>query len=251
MPLDPTQCSLEANIKRTSEHARDQWHSSRMFTPLTGLHCKWCPNTEGKTYENRKHILQRAKTRQMQLSDELIDALDRQGDGQVTELDFVVEMIIALGAEVCGKKLDFNAHVQPLIDRFAVLDETKTGYLTKEDVSFMVKSAREQEAPPTKSADEHSSTKQENMKKWRRSAKIASLMTHATTTISRQRFSWVSIASIVCRVFNWQFRKFTFSRSHVKVESRVYSGGVVWRIPTFSPSPKMSHLLISGRTLPT
>jgi hypothetical protein len=28
-------------------HACDQWHSSRVFTPLTGLHCKFRPNTEG------------------------------------------------------------------------------------------------------------------------------------------------------------------------------------------------------------
>jgi hypothetical protein len=34
-------CSLEAN------HACDQWHSSRKFTPLTGWHCKLRPNTEG------------------------------------------------------------------------------------------------------------------------------------------------------------------------------------------------------------
>jgi hypothetical protein len=34
-------CSLEAL------HACDQWHSSRVFTPLTGWHCKLRPNTEG------------------------------------------------------------------------------------------------------------------------------------------------------------------------------------------------------------
>jgi phosphoglycerate kinase len=30
-----------------SEHACDQWHSSRKFIPLTGLRCKLRPNTEG------------------------------------------------------------------------------------------------------------------------------------------------------------------------------------------------------------
>ena len=29
-------------------HACDQWHSSRVFTPLTGPHCKLRPNTEGR-----------------------------------------------------------------------------------------------------------------------------------------------------------------------------------------------------------
>jgi hypothetical protein len=35
-----------------SEHACDQWHSSRKFTPLTGLHCKLRPNTEGQLIDN-------------------------------------------------------------------------------------------------------------------------------------------------------------------------------------------------------
>jgi hypothetical protein len=30
-----------------SEQACDQWHSSRVFTPLTSWHCKLRPNTEG------------------------------------------------------------------------------------------------------------------------------------------------------------------------------------------------------------
>jgi hypothetical protein len=32
---------------KSSEQACDQWHSSRVFTPLTGWHCKLRPNTEG------------------------------------------------------------------------------------------------------------------------------------------------------------------------------------------------------------
>jgi hypothetical protein len=30
-----------------SEHSCDQWHSSRVSTPLTSWHCKFRPNTEG------------------------------------------------------------------------------------------------------------------------------------------------------------------------------------------------------------
>jgi hypothetical protein len=41
MPLDP----IPARLKLL--YARDQWHSSRLFTPLTGWHCTFCPNTEG------------------------------------------------------------------------------------------------------------------------------------------------------------------------------------------------------------
>jgi hypothetical protein len=49
MPLDPTHVRLKLL------HACDQWHSSRKFTPLTGLHCKFRPTTEGPltlTYGN-------------------------------------------------------------------------------------------------------------------------------------------------------------------------------------------------------
>jgi hypothetical protein len=41
MQLDPTHVHLKLY------HACDQWHSSRVFTPLTGWHCKFRPNTEG------------------------------------------------------------------------------------------------------------------------------------------------------------------------------------------------------------
>jgi hypothetical protein len=37
MPLDPARI----------EHVCDQWHSSRVSTPLTSWHCKLRPNTEG------------------------------------------------------------------------------------------------------------------------------------------------------------------------------------------------------------
>jgi hypothetical protein len=43
MPLDPTHVRLKLL------HACDQRHSSRKFTPLTGLHCTLRPNTEGLT----------------------------------------------------------------------------------------------------------------------------------------------------------------------------------------------------------
>jgi hypothetical protein len=42
MPLVPTPL---LRLKRC--HACDQWHSSRVFAPLTGWHCKFYPNTEG------------------------------------------------------------------------------------------------------------------------------------------------------------------------------------------------------------
>jgi hypothetical protein len=41
MPLVPTPARL------TLLHAYDQWHSSRVFTPLTSWHGKFRPNTKG------------------------------------------------------------------------------------------------------------------------------------------------------------------------------------------------------------
>jgi hypothetical protein len=41
MPLDPTHVRLKLL------HACDQWHSSRVSTPLTGWHCKLRTNTAG------------------------------------------------------------------------------------------------------------------------------------------------------------------------------------------------------------
>ena len=41
VPLVPTPARLKLL------HACDQWHSSRVFNPLIGWHCKLCRNTEG------------------------------------------------------------------------------------------------------------------------------------------------------------------------------------------------------------
>jgi hypothetical protein len=42
MPLVPPLALLKLLL------ACDQWHSSRVFAPLTGWHCKLRPNTEGR-----------------------------------------------------------------------------------------------------------------------------------------------------------------------------------------------------------
>ena len=96
----------------------------------------------GETHQQRKYDLQRAEAFKTQLSEDLITALDADNTGDVNELEFVVGMIIALGAEVCGEKLDFKTHVQPLIDRFHNLDEDGSGSLTREDLTFVVQQAQ-------------------------------------------------------------------------------------------------------------
>jgi hypothetical protein len=57
--LDPTHVRLKLF------HACDQWHSSRVSTPLTGSHCKFRPNTEGPRLG--KALLQCSAPRMLQL----------------------------------------------------------------------------------------------------------------------------------------------------------------------------------------
>jgi hypothetical protein len=48
-------------------YACDQWHSARVFAPLTGRHCKLHPNTEGRTdflyrtLGSKNHVLTEAE----------------------------------------------------------------------------------------------------------------------------------------------------------------------------------------------
>jgi hypothetical protein len=44
-------------------HACDQWHSSRVFTPLTGWHCKLCRNAVGRKVEWRPRVHRTAGVR--------------------------------------------------------------------------------------------------------------------------------------------------------------------------------------------
>jgi hypothetical protein len=95
----------------------------------------------------RRYDLQRAAALQAQLSEDLIEQLnlDRKTDG-VSQLEFVAGMIIMLGAEVCGEKLDFEKHVRPLMDRFDTLDEDNNKLLTEEDLGFMVEEMKDAHA---------------------------------------------------------------------------------------------------------
>ena len=52
----------------------------------------------------------------MQLDEELIASLDKEGDG-VDKLEYVMGMLIALGANICGKRIDFEKDIQPLIEK--------------------------------------------------------------------------------------------------------------------------------------
>ena len=82
--------------------------------------------------------VQHAEAFETQLSEDLITALDADNTDDVSELEFVVGMIIAIGAKVCGEKLDWKMHVQPLVDRLHNLNKDCSGRLTHEDLTFVV-----------------------------------------------------------------------------------------------------------------
>ena len=76
---------------------------------------------------------------------ELIDALEtpeaKAESRGVNETEFVLGMLIAMGAEVLGEKLAYDVHVKPLITRFRCLDWDHSGELTRDDLAFMIEKA--------------------------------------------------------------------------------------------------------------
>ena len=99
--------------------------------------------------QQRQWDLQRREALNAQLSEDLFDALETpaaQAEGRgVNQVEFVTGLLITMGAEVCGEKIDFEAHIKPLIDRFEVLDSDSSGYLTPGDIAFMVKQCAKQD----------------------------------------------------------------------------------------------------------
>ena len=126
----------------------------------------------------------------MQLDPNLIAMLDRDGTGSVDKLEFVIGLLTALGAQLCGEPLSFERDVQPLLDRFDALDSDGSGSLCHEDLKFMIEEAqRGQGMPkdtdaaslsgPHSSPDETVEVTSEN-KSW-----IMSAMKSATTLVGQ------------------------------------------------------------------
>eukprot|EP00929_Paragymnodinium_shiwhaense_P032917 TRINITY_DN18183_c0_g1_i2.p1 TRINITY_DN18183_c0_g1~~TRINITY_DN18183_c0_g1_i2.p1 ORF type:complete len:242 (-),score=35.70 TRINITY_DN18183_c0_g1_i2:83-808(-) len=80
----------------------------------------------------RKAQLQRYDLLLRQLDTEMIASLDRNGLG-VDRLEFVVGMLINLGAELGGQPLEWK-DVEPFIARFDFMDKDGSGHLTQEDL---------------------------------------------------------------------------------------------------------------------
>ena len=77
-----------------------------------------------------------------QLDENLVRELDRDGRGNVDKVEFVVGMLIAMGAQLCGQEINFERDVTPLIERFEALDADGSGQLSSDDLEFMIASSQ-------------------------------------------------------------------------------------------------------------
>lgn len=88
----------------------------------------------------RKAQLQRADLVRRQLDVAQITSLDRDGQG-VDKLEFVVGMLIMLGAEIAGEAITWES-LSPFLVKFDALDVSKTGRIDKGDLQAMVERSR-------------------------------------------------------------------------------------------------------------
>lgn len=103
------------------------------------------------TILNRIILLQNQRKRQLQqksmmeksLDVDLIKSLDKDGGG-VDKLEFIAQMLITLGAELCGSPLQWS-DVEPFIHKFDALDVDGSGKLTATDLEKMVQAELEKQ----------------------------------------------------------------------------------------------------------
>mmetsp|Transcript_140543 Transcript_140543/g.437062 ORF Transcript_140543/g.437062 Transcript_140543/m.437062 type:complete len:412 (-) Transcript_140543:19-1254(-) len=74
------------------------------------------------------------------LDKDLMKSLDRFGNG-VDKLEYVIGMLIELGAELCGTPLKWD-DVEPFIAQFDAADVDRSGILTKEDLALIAERRR-------------------------------------------------------------------------------------------------------------
>ena len=96
----------------------------------------------GEVRDKRKLQLACASVVRMQLDPRLIDKLDRTGKGSVDKLEFVIGLLIALGAQLCGEPLNFERDVLPLMARFDALDSDGSGDLSHDDLRWMIEESQ-------------------------------------------------------------------------------------------------------------
>eukprot|EP00747_Dinoflagellata_sp_TGD_P062733 gnl/TRDRNA2_/TRDRNA2_153147_c0_seq3.p1 gnl/TRDRNA2_/TRDRNA2_153147_c0~~gnl/TRDRNA2_/TRDRNA2_153147_c0_seq3.p1 ORF type:complete len:563 (+),score=81.76 gnl/TRDRNA2_/TRDRNA2_153147_c0_seq3:106-1794(+) len=94
------------------------------------------------TFTVRTNQLHRFALLQKQLDTEMIQALDKDGQG-VDILEFVIGMLMQLGVELCGEPLQW-ADVRPFVNQFEAADLDGSTRLGKEDLAIMVSQRQEQ-----------------------------------------------------------------------------------------------------------
>jgi len=103
----------------------------------------------GRLKEERATDLKFLRLTSKQLSPDLIDTLDPNGDG-VSELEFVFGMLGMMGAGLCNVPLNYQQHALPLINRFKQLDADGSGNLDSQDLAFMLRQMQETTNPEKK-----------------------------------------------------------------------------------------------------
>ena len=112
-------------------------------------------NLVGGSRKTREFQLERKAQYERQLDPNLIEKLDRGGEGQVDEVEFVAGMLVQMNAELCGQLLDWDKDVQPLRTKFKALDNDDSGTLELADLKFMLQQAHKKLKGVDRDAEYH------------------------------------------------------------------------------------------------
>lgn len=86
--------------------------------------------------ERRARQLRHADMLRRRLDVNILSEMDADGSGGVDKIEFLVETLIHLGAELGGEPLDWK-NVQPILDQFAAFDVDNDGHLTHSDLRLL------------------------------------------------------------------------------------------------------------------
>ena len=86
--------------------------------------------------ERRNRQLRHAEMLRRRLDPSLLSEMDHDGENGVDKVEFVVETLIHLGAELGGEPLNWG-HVEPILGQFAAFDVDDDGVLTYKDLKLL------------------------------------------------------------------------------------------------------------------
>ena len=99
----------------------------------------------GDLITQRAHDIQAVDAVNNQLSEKMIENMDFSKDGQVDKAEYIVGMLITMGAQICGENITYEDHVKPHLDRFDKLNCTNGETLGIEDLEFMIEQGNKQQ----------------------------------------------------------------------------------------------------------